>query len=102
MLRIRKGDQVCVITGKDKGKSGKVIDIFKDKEQIIVENVNVVKKSVKKSDENPKGGYIEIERPLHISNVMLFDKKLSKPTRYRCEVKDGKKLRVSVKSGEVI
>jgi large subunit ribosomal protein L24 len=102
MLGIKKGDQVYVISGKDRGKTGKVVEIFKSKDYLLVENINIVKKSVKKSDENPHGGYIQIEKPIHISNVMLFDPKLNKPTRFRTSINNGIKKRVSVKSGEVI
>lgn len=103
MLRIKSEDTVQVITGKDKGKTGKVIKVLPSESQVIVENVNLVKKAVKKSDQYPQGGFVEIEKPLHISNVMLVDPKDNKPTRFGAKVlKDGKKVRVSKRSGEVI
>ena len=103
MLRIKRDDKVMVIAGKDKGKTGKVIKTSLQDQTVIVENLNLVKKAVKKSDQYPNGGFIEMEKPLHISNVMLIDPKTNKPTRTRTNVlKDGSKLRVSVKSGETI
>ena len=103
MLRIKRDDKVIVVAGKDKGKTGKVIKVVTDKNKVVVEHINVVKKAVKKSDQYPQGGYIEIEKPLHISNVMLVDSKTNKPTRFRAKVlNDGAKLRVSPKSGETI
>ncbi|NTV28899.1 MAG: 50S ribosomal protein L24 [Candidatus Omnitrophica bacterium] len=103
MLRIKRDDKVMVISGKDKGKTGKVIKVLTAEKKVVVENINVVKKAVKKSDQYPQGGYIEIEKPLHISNVMLIDPKSNKPTRFKAKVlKDGAKLRVSPKSGETI
>ena len=103
MLRIKRDDKVQVIAGKDKGKIGKVIKVFTAEKKIVVENINVVKKAVRKSDQYPQGGYIEIEKPVHISNVMLVDPRTSKPTRFKVKVlKDGMKLRVTPKSDETI
>ncbi|MBF0618861.1 MAG: 50S ribosomal protein L24 [Candidatus Omnitrophica bacterium] len=103
MLRIKRDDKVMVITGKDKGKTGKVIKVFLADQKVVVENINLMKKSVKKSDQYPNGGFIEVERPVHISNVMLVDSKSVKPTRYLTKVlKDGGKVRVAKKSGETI
>lgn len=103
MLRIKKNDQVKVITGKDKGKTGKVLKVFKEKNYAIVENINMVKKAQRRTQENQQGGFVEIAKPIHISNIMLIDKKTNKPTRYGAKVlKDGKKVRVSRRSGEVI
>jgi large subunit ribosomal protein L24 len=103
MLRIRRDDKVVVIAGKDKGKTGKVIKVITGKDQVVVENINLVKKAVKKSDQYPNGGFIDVERPVHISNVMLADTKTSKPSRFKADVlKDGTKVRISKKSGETI
>ena len=103
MLRIRKDDQVMVMVGKDKGKSGKVVHIFPKEYKAIVENINVVKKSVKKSDTYPQGGYIELEKPVAVANLMLVDKKTAKPTRFSARVlKDGGKVRIAKGSGETI
>ncbi len=101
-FKIKTGDQVVVLTGKDKGSKGTVIKIIKDKDRVIVEGVNMIKKHVKPSTENPQGGIVEKEAPIHISNVALVDPKTGEPTRVGYEIKDGKKVRVSKKSGEVI
>ncbi len=101
-FKIKTGDQVVVLTGKDKGSKGTVIKIIKDKDRVIVEGVNMIKKHVKPSTENPQGGIVEKEAPIHISNVALVDPKTGEATRVGYEIKDGKKVRVSKKSGEVI
>ena len=101
-FKIKTGDEVIVLTGKDKGLKGKVLKIIKSKDRVIVEGVNIVKKHVKPSAENPQGGIVEKEAPIHISNVALVDPKSGKPTRVGYEMKDGKKVRVSKKSKEVI
>ena len=96
-MRIKQGDKVVVICGKDKGKEGKVIKTLKSSDKVIVEGVNIVKKHIK-----PNGGedgrIAEIEAPIHVSNVMLYDEKAKKGTRVGYEFKDGKKIRVSKKS----
>ena len=103
MLRIRKDDQVMVITGSNKGKTGKVLNVFPQVNRVIIEHVNVVKKTQRPTQQNPKGGFVEIEASIHISNVMLIDKKTNKPTRIRSSIlKDGSKVRLSAKTGEVI
>ena len=103
MLRIRKDDQVIVMVGKDKGKTGKVVRVMPKVNKAVIENINVVKKSVKKSDTYPQGGYVEIEKPLSLSNLMLVDKKDNKPTRFQAKVlKDGSKLRIAKTNGETI
>ena len=103
MLRIRKNDQVKVIAGKDKGKTGKVLKVMKEANCAIVEHINMVKKAQRRTNDNQQGGFIEIEKPIHLSNIMLIDKKSNKPTRFGAKIlKDGKKVRVSRKSGEVI
>ena len=103
MLRIRRDDTVLVTAGKDKGKSGKVIRVLPKKSEAVVEKINVVKKSVKKSDIYPQGGYIELEKPVSLSNLMLVDKKTNKPVRFATKVlKDGGKQRVAKKSGDII
>jgi large subunit ribosomal protein L24 len=103
MLHIKKNDQVMVIAGKDKGKTGKVLHVLTKQNRLIVEHINVIKKSQRRTQENQKGGFIEIEMPLHRSNVMLIDKKTNKPTRFSASIlKDGSKVRISKKSGDVI
>ena len=101
MLRIRKNDQVQVISGKNKGKTGKVIRVLPHECRAIIENVNIVKKAVRKSDKYPQGGFVESERPLHLSNLMLIDRKSNKPVRFGAKIlNDGSKIRISKKSGE--
>lgn len=103
MLSIKKNDQVMVLAGKDKGKTGKVLEVFIKERRVLVETINKAKKAKRPTQENPKGGFVEIERPIHVSNVALIDKKTNKPTRIGMKVlKDGSKVRVSKKSGEVI
>ena len=103
MGHIRKNDQVYITTGKDKGKMGKVIRVFPQEERVIVENINIMKKAKRRTQQNQQGGFVEIESAIHVSNVMLFDKKAGKPTRVTFKVgKDGKKQRLSKKTGEVI
>ena len=103
MLRIRKDDHVMVMAGKYKGKTGKVARVLPKVRKAVVENINVVKKAVKKSDTYPQGGYVELEKPLSLSNLMLVDKKSNQPTRFTAKVlKDGGKVRIAKKSGETI
>ena len=99
-MKIKQGDKVVVIAGKDKGKEGKVIQTLKAQDKVIVEGVNIVKKHIK-----PNGGddgrIAEVEAPLHVSNVMIVDPKTKKGTKvgYTTD-KKGKKIRVSRKSNE--
>ena len=102
MNRIRKGDQVVVITGKDKGKKGDVIRVAGDK--VVVSNINVIKRHTKPNPQaGQPGGVIEREAPIHISNVMLFNPASGKGERVAFKVlEDGRKLRVFRSSGEAI
>lgn len=103
MLRIRKDDNVMVMVGKDKGKTGKVVRVLPKKLAAVVENINVVKKAVKKSDTYPQGGYVELEKPVSLSNLMLIDKKANKPSRFSVKVlKDGGKVRITKIGGETV
>ncbi|MDP8212920.1 MAG: 50S ribosomal protein L24 [Candidatus Zapsychrus exili] len=103
MLSIKKNDQVVVIAGKDKGKIGKILRVFPKSDRVIVENINMVKKAKRKTQQDQQGGFIEIETSIHISNIMLLDKKTNKPTRFGVSIlKDGSKVRISKKSGEVV
>ena len=102
MNRIRKGDQVVVIAGKDKGKKGDVIRVAGDK--VVVSNINVIKRHTKPNPQaGQPGGVIEREAPIHISNVMLFNPASGKGERVGIKVlEDGRKLRVFRSSGEAI
>jgi len=101
-LHIKKGDTVYVNTGKDKGKTGKVLKVLVEKQRAIVEGVNIVSKSQKPSASNPQGGIVKMEAPIHISNLNPLDPKSGKPTRIGRRIEDGKRVRYAKKSGEVI
>ncbi|RNL85179.1 50S ribosomal protein L24 [Sinomicrobium pectinilyticum] len=101
-LKIKSGDTVKVIAGDHKGSEGKVLKVDREKNKAIVEGVNTVRKHQKPSANNPQGGIVEKEAPIHISNLSLIDPKSKEVTRVGYEVKDGKKVRVSKKSNEVI
>jgi large subunit ribosomal protein L24 len=102
-IKIKKGDTVMVISGNSKGKSGRVLDVLKEKNRAIVEGVNIIKKHSKPTQQNPDGGIIKKEAPIHLSNLMLVDPKTSEPTRVGRKFNDKDKLvRYSKKTGEVI
>lgn len=98
-MKIKKGDTVTVITGKDKGKSGVVIKTLRNTNQVIVEGVNLLKKHVKGKGGDQQGGIIDMTHPVDASNVALLDPKTGKPTRIGYEVKGDKKVRVARPSG---
>ncbi|MBO7609079.1 MAG: 50S ribosomal protein L24 [Muribaculaceae bacterium] len=102
-LHIKKGDTVYVLAGEDKGQTGRVLSIDVKKGRAIVEGINKVKKSTKPSAQNPQGGIVEKEAPIHMSNLNVLDPKSKKPTRvgYKRDEK-GNKVRISKKSGEEI
>ena len=102
MNKIRKGDQVIVLTGKDKGKTGDVTKAFPKDGKVIVSGINISTRHRKPTQANPQGGLERVEAPMHVSKVAIEDPKTGKPTRVRFEVQDGKKVRVAVKSGEKI
>ena len=102
-LHIKKNDTVVVLAGEDKGKTGKVLKVLVDKNRALVEGVNMVSKSTKPSAQNPQGGIVKQEAPIHISNLSLIDPKSGKATRVGIKVtEDGKKVRIAKKSGEEI
>ncbi len=101
-MHVKKGDKVKVISGKDKGKEGIILEAYPKKDRVLVEGVNMVKKHSKPSQMNPQGGISEQEAPIHVSNVMMLDPKSGNPTRVGYKVEDGKKVRVAKKSGEVL
>jgi large subunit ribosomal protein L24 len=101
--RLKKDDLVVVISGKSKGEVGRILKVAADNDRVIVEGANLVKKHQKPTPTNPQGGILEVEAAIHVSNVMLQDPKDEKPTRVRMGTdKDGKKVRIAVKSGSVI
>ncbi|MDR1832166.1 MAG: 50S ribosomal protein L24 [Fusobacteriaceae bacterium] len=110
-LHVKKGDTVMVIIGRskdeienpgDKGKIGKVLKVFPKRGKIVVENVNVVKKHMKPTAANQKGGIVEREAPIFSSKVMLYDEHVGKPTRVGYKTVEGKRVRYSKKSGEIL
>ncbi len=102
-LHIKKNDTVVVLAGEDKGKTGKVLKVLVEKNHALVEGVNMVSKSTKPSAQNPQGGIVKQEAPIHISNLSLVDPKSGKATRVGIKVtEDGKKVRIAKKSGEEI
>jgi large subunit ribosomal protein L24 len=100
-LHVRKGDKVVVIAGSYKGTEGEIKEVLADANRVIIEGVNMVKKHTKPTNDNP-GGINELEAPIHASNVMLIDPKSGEPTRIGRKVQDGKIVRYSKKSGEII
>ena len=100
--KIRKGDTVVILSGKDKGKTGEVVRAMPKDDKVIVSGVNVAVRHRKPTQVNPQGGLERREAPLHMSKVALADPKSGKPTRVRFEVRDGKKVRIAAKSGELI
>jgi large subunit ribosomal protein L24 len=103
-FNIKKGDSVVVITGDDKDpkKARKVLEVLTDKDKILVEGVNIVTKHTKPSAQNTKGGIVKKEAPIHISNVLLWDAKTGAATKITRSRENGKLVRISKKSGEVI
>ena len=99
---IKKGDNVYVLSGDDRGKQGRVLSVNRDKLRALVEGVNIVTKAAKPSAKHPQGGLIKMEAPIHISNLALVDPKTGKPTRVGHRIEDGKKVRYAKKSGEEI
>jgi large subunit ribosomal protein L24 len=101
--RIRQGDTVIVISGKDKGKTGKVKRVLQEDGRVVVEGVNLLKRHTRPTPRNPSGGIVEREQPLAASKVMPVDPKTGKGTRVRFKtLENGKKIRIAVKSGEEI
>ncbi len=101
-LHIKKNDTVYVLSGEDKGKTGKVLKVLVDKQRAIVEGVNFVNKSAKPSAKNPQGGFEKVEAPIHVSNLSLIDPKSGKPTRVSIKHEGKNVVRIAKKSGEEI
>ena len=103
MFRIKKDDVVMILAGRDKGKTGKVLRIFPQDHKALVENINMIKKAQRRTQQNQQGGFVDRESPIHLSNIMLLDKKTNQSSRFKVNVlKDGSKVRLSKKSSEVI
>jgi len=100
---IKKDDKVKIITGKDKGKIGKVLKVIRKKDRILIEHINIVKRHSKPSAKNRQGGILETESPIHWSNVMLMCNKCMTPIRIKMQrLDDGKKIRICRKCNEII
>lgn len=97
-MKIHKGDTVLVIAGKDKGRTGTVDRVYPKSGTVLVENINMYKKAIKKTEQTPQGGLIDVPRPIQASNLMVVDPKTKKPSRVGYEITDGKKERIFKKS----
>ena len=100
--KIKKGDRVVVLTGKDKGRQGQVLQVMPKESRVLVGGINMVKRHTKPSQGDPNGGIKNKEASLHISNVAYIDPKSGAPTRVGFRIDGDKKVRVALKSGEVI
>ena len=100
-FKIKKGDQVVVITGRDKGKKGEVLEVLRSQSRIKVQGVNMVKRH-RRATQNDAGGIISMEAPLHISNVAHVDRESGAATRVGFEVKNGEKVRVAKRSRKAL
>ena len=99
--KLKKGDRVVVLTGKDKGKTGEILEVLVKKNRAVVGGINLVRRHTKQTA-SQEAGIISREAPLHLSNLALADPKDGKPTRVGFETRDGKKQRIAKRSGEVI
>lgn len=99
---VKTGDKVKVIAGKDKGKEGVIVKTIAAKDRVVVEGVNIVKKHQKPNNQYPQGGIVELEAPIHVSNVQLLDPSTNEPTKVGYKVEDGKKVRFAKKSGTTL
>ena len=102
MQKLKINDEVIVTAGKNKGKTGTLTKINSKKNTVIVAGVNVVKKALRPTQENPDGGFADIEKPIHVSNIAVVSPKTGKATRVRIEEKDGKKVRVATACGSTL
>ena len=100
-FKIKKGDQVVVTTGRDKGRRGEVVEVRRTENRVLVQGCNIVKRHTRATQDNP-GGIINKEAPLHISNVSLIDPDSGQATRVGYEIKDGKKIRIARRSGKAL
>ncbi|MEE2657052.1 MAG: 50S ribosomal protein L24 [Candidatus Latescibacterota bacterium] len=100
---VRRGDTVLIISGNEKGKRGRVLQVIPEKNRLIVEGVRMMKKHTKPTQRDPQGGIVEREAPIHASNAMVVDPKTDEPTRIgKKRLDDGRQMRVAMRSGEMI
>ncbi len=102
MNKLRVGDEVIVTAGKEKSKTGTIKKIYWKQQRVLVDGLNMSKKAIRPSEQNPDGGIIEKENPLHISNVAIVSPKTNKATRVKIEMRDDKKVRVAKACGSVL
>ncbi len=100
-VKLKVGDEVIVIAGKHKGKRGKIIYIDRVRDRLYVQGINTIKRYIRPTQDNPKGGVVEVEAPIHISNVMYYDSKLKKGVRLGFKYEDDKKIRIAHYQGNV-
>ena len=98
-MNVKKGDKVEIITGKDKGKRGEILRSLPQQQRVVVEGAGLIKKAMRPTQQNPQGGIVTMEAPIHVSNVMLVCPKCDKATRVANKRVDGKKVRVCKKCG---
>lgn len=101
-MKIKKNDIVRIMVGKDRGREGKVIRVYPNAKKVLIENLNMFKKAIKKSEQSPQGGIVDIPRPIQISNVMLMCPKVKKPTKVGYKIVDGAKKRYSKVAKKII
>jgi len=102
-MRLKKNDTVKVIAGKDKGKKGKILRVFRGSNRLIIEGINYVTRTARPTQQNPKGGFTKMESQINVSNVQLIDPKSGKPTRIGYQIlANGQKERIAKKSQEII
>ncbi|MFP5490418.1 MAG: 50S ribosomal protein L24 [Bacteriovoracia bacterium] len=101
MQKLKLNDNVVILAGKDRGKSGKIKNINWKTNRVLVEGINMVKKAMKPTQQNPQGGLVDLEKAVHISNVAVADPKSGKPTRVKVQVKNGKNIRVTKSGAEI-
>ncbi|MDG4946263.1 50S ribosomal protein L24 [Weeksellaceae bacterium KMM 9713] len=101
-IKIKKGDQVIVLAGGDKGKTGEVVRVIPSKNRAVVQSLNMIKKHTKPSATSPQGGIVEMEAPIHISNLALVDPETGKATKVGYRMEDDKKVRFAKKSGKTV
>lgn len=99
MEKLKVNDQVVILAGKDKGKTGEILTLNRKTNRVVVKGVNVVKKAMRPTQENPNGGIVEKELSIHLSNVAVVSPKTKKATRVKIEKRDGKNVRVAVACG---
>lgn len=101
-IKIKKGDQVIVLAGGDKGKKGEVVKVIPEKNRAVVQSLNMIKKHTKPSANSPQGGIVEMEAPIHISNLAIVDPESGDATKVGYRIEDDKKVRFAKKSGKTV